>query len=203
MWFLVLQVVLFGVSLALDAFAVSITDGMCYNKLTKGKAITIPITFGIFQAIMPLAGYFLVMLFANSINSFDQFDHYVAFALLLIIGGKMILDGIKELKSTEETVKVKKFFYPEVLLQGVATSIDALAVGVTMGTMEGVTNYNIFWLVAIIGVITFTISLVGLIIGVKIGKLFKNKTGIAEILGGLVLVAIGIKILVEGIIAVA
>ncbi|MDE7087872.1 MAG: manganese efflux pump MntP family protein [Clostridia bacterium] len=202
MWFLVLQVVLFGVSLALDAFAVSITDGMCYNKLSKGKGVTIPLTFGIFQALMPLAGYFLVVLFANSISTFDEFDHYVAFAILLIIGGKMVLDGIKELRSTEETVKVKKFFYPEVLLQGVATSIDALAVGVTMGAMDGVNNVNIFWLVAIIGVITFAISLVGLIVGVKIGKLFKNKTGIAEIIGGLVLVAIGLKILIEGIIAV-
>lgn len=202
MWILILQIVLFGVSLAMDAFAVSITDGMCYNKLTKGKGITIPFTFGIFQAVMPLAGYFLVVLCANSIDTFDKFDHYIAFGLLLIIGGKMVLDGIKELRSEEEEVKIKKFFYPEVLLQGLATSIDALAVGVTMGTMAGVNNVNIFGFVSIIGVITFVLSLIGLIIGVKIGKLFKNKTGIAEIIGGLVLVAIGLKILIEGIIAI-
>lgn len=201
-WLLILQIVLFGVSLALDAFAVSITDGMCYNKMNKGKAVTIPITFGIFQAAMPLAGYFLVVLFANSINGFDLYDHYVGFGILLIIGGKMVFDGIKELRATEGEVKVKKYSYPEVLLQGLATSIDALAVGVTMGAMEGINNVNIFGYVGIIGGITFVISLVGIIIGVKIGKLFKNKTGIAEILGGLVLVGIGIKILVEGIIGV-
>lgn len=197
MWLLILQVVLFGVSLAMDAFAVSITDGMCYNNMNKGKAITIPLTFGIFQAVMPLCGYFLMSIFAEKI---DAFDYYIAFFLLLIIGGKMVLDGIKELRATEGEVKVKKFFYPEVLLQGVATSIDALAVGVTMGAMSGVNKTNIFGFVAIIGIITFIISVIGVIVGVKIGKLFKNKTSIAEIIGGIVLVAIGIKILVEGII---
>ena len=197
MWVLILQIILIGVSLSMDAFAVSITDGLCYNGLKKGKAVTIPLTFGIFQAAMPIAGYFLGTLFAEKI---DAFDHYIAFFLLLIIGGKMVFDGIKELRSTDGEVKLKKFFYPEVLLQGVATSIDALAVGITLNAMAGVTNYNIFWLVGIIGGITFVISLVGLVIGVKIGKLFKNKASIAEIIGGVVLIGIGIKILVEGII---
>ncbi|MDE7379751.1 MAG: manganese efflux pump MntP family protein, partial [Clostridia bacterium] len=133
---------------------------------------------------------------------------YIAFFLLLLIGGKMVLDGVKELRAmngepkpeTEVEVKAKKFSYPEVLLQGLATSIDALAVGVTMGAMKGVNNVNIFGLVGIIGGITFIISLVGVIIGVNIGKLFKNKASIAEIIGGLVLIGIGVKILVEGII---
>lgn len=200
MLLLVLQIVLIGLSLAIDAFAVSVTDGMCYKNLNKGKAVTIPLTFGIFQAAMPLAGFFLGSLFAKQI---DAFDHYIAFFLLLIIGGKMVIDGIKELRSTEGEFKVKKFFYPEVLLQGVATSIDALATGfalIPMLAMSNVGSYNIFWLVAVIGVITFALSSVGLFIGVKIGKLFKNRACIAEIIGGLVLVGIGIKILVEGII---
>ena len=197
MWFLVLQIVLIGVSLAMDAFAVSITDGMCYNKLNKGKAVTIPLTFGIFQAAMPLGGFFLAALVQQYI---DAFDHYIAFFLLLIIGGKMIFDGIKELRAEEGEVSRKQFRYPEVLVQGIATSIDALAVGITLKAMQGITNSNIFLFVGIIGVVTFVISLVGVIIGVKIGKLFKNKTGIAEIIGGLVLVAIGLKILIEGII---
>ena len=197
MWVIVLQVVLFGVSLAMDAFAVSITDGMCYNKLNKGKGVSIAATFGVFQAAMPLCGYFLMSLFAEKL---DSFDHYIAFFLLLVIGGKMVFDGWRELRAPEGEVKVKKFSYPEVLLQGLATSIDALAVGVTMGTMDGISNVNIFGYVAIIGVITFVISIIGVIIGVNIGKLFKNKVSIAEILGGLVLVGIGIKILVEGII---
>lgn len=197
MWFLILQIVLIGFSLAMDAFAVSITDGMCYNKLSKGKAITIPLTFGIFQAVMPLCGYFLASLFTDYI---DAFDHYIAFFLLLIIGGKMVFDGIKELRSSDSEVKLKKFFYPEVLLQGVATSIDALAVGITLNVMTGVTKYNVFGFVSIIGIITFLISLGGIIIGIKIGQLFKNKASIAEIIGGVVLIGIGIKILVEGII---
>ena len=197
MWLLVLQIVLLGVSLAMDAFAVSITDGMCYDNLNKRKAVTIPLTFGIFQAAMPLAGYFLMSLFTKYV---DLYDHYIAFFLLLIIGGKMVLDGIKDARSTAEKVKRKNFYYPTVLVQGVATSIDALAVGVSMGTMKGGNNLNIYGFVGIIGAITFIISIVGVIAGIKIGKLFKNKIYIAEIIGGLVLIAIGLKILIEGII---
>ena len=197
MWLLVLQIVLMGVSLAMDAFAVSITDGMCYSKLSKGKAVIIPTVFGIFQAVMPLIGYFLGSLFANYI---DDYDHYIAFFLLLIIGGKMIFDGIKDLRSTDGEIKEKKFSFPEVLIQGTATSIDALAVGITLNAMEGVTNTNVFIWVAIIGVVTFVISLVGVILGICVGKLFKNKVSIAEIIGGLVLLGIGLKILIEGII---
>ena len=197
MWFLVLQIALIGVSLAMDAFAVSITDGMCYSKLNKRKAVTIPLTFGIFQAAMPLGGFFLASLFDKYI---DAFDHYIAFFLLLVIGGKMIFDGIKELRAEEGEVKVKQFRYVEVLVQGIATSIDALAVGITLKAMNGITNMNVFFFVGLIGVVTFIISLVGVIVGMKIGKLFKNKTGVAEIIGGLVLVGIGLKILIEGII---
>ena len=197
MWILILQIMLIGVSLAMDAFAVSITNGMCYGDLNKRKGATIPLTFGIFQAVMPLAGFFLGTLFIGYI---DAFDHYVAFGLLLIIGGKMVLDGIKELRSEDEQIKIKKFSYPEVLLQGVATSIDALAVGISMLSMTGITNVNVFGFVSIIGVETFIISLAGLIIGKKIGKLFANKASIAEIIGGLVLIGIGLRILIEGII---
>lgn len=198
MLLLILQIVLIGLSLAMDAFAVSITDGMCYNKLNKGKAVTIPLTFGIFQAGMPLAGYFLMSLFEKYV---DAYDHYIAFFLLLIIGGKMVLDGIKDARSPVEEIKPKNFSYPTVLLQGIATSIDALAVGLTINTMMGDLYFAwVFLLVSIIGVVTFALSLVGVIIGVKLGKLFKNKTFIAEIIGGFVLIGIGIKVLVEGLI---
>ena len=156
MWLLILQIMLIGVSLAMDAFAVSITNGMCYGDLNKRKGATIPLTFGIFQAVMPLAGFFLGTLFIGYI---DAFDHYVAFGLLLVIGGKMVLDGIKELRSEDEQIKIKKFSYPEVLLQGVATSIDALAVGISMLSMTGITKFNVFIFVGVIGVETFLISL--------------------------------------------
>lgn len=188
---------LIGISLAMDAFAVSVTDGMCYGNLNRSKAATIPVTFGLFQAAMPLAGFFLGTLFIQYI---DSFDHYVAFGLLLIIGGKMVLDGIKELRSEESQVKLKKFSYPEVLLQGVATSIDALAVGISMLSMTGINNVNVFGFVSIIGVETCLISVIGLVIGKKLGKLFANKASVAEIIGGVVLIAIGLKVLIEGII---
>lgn len=188
---------LLGVSLAMDAFAVSVTDGMCYGDLSRGRAVTIPITFGVFQAAMPLAGFFLGTLFINYI---DSFDHYVAFGLLLFIGGKMVLDGIKDLRGDDNKLSSKRFNYGEVLLQGVATSIDALAVGISMLSMAGITNKNVFGFVAIIGVVTFLISLTGIIIGKKIGKLFAEKASIAEIVGGVVLIAIGLKVLIEGII---
>ncbi len=197
MWALILQVFLIGVSLSMDAFAVSVTDGMCYGDLNKRKAITIPLTFGIFQAIMPLCGYFLGSVFMQYI---DAFDHFVAFGLLLIIGGKMVLDGIKELRSDQEEIALKKFSYPEVALQGVATSIDALAVGLSMLAMTGIDKVNIFGYVSLIGVTTFALSIVGLIIGIKVGKLFRNKACVAEIIGGLVLIGIGLKILIEGLI---
>lgn len=195
---LVFEIVLISVSLAMDAFAVSITDGICYRNLTKRKAVTIPLTFGLFQAAMPLAGFFIGTLFMGYI---DAYDHYVAFGLLFIIGGKMILDGIKELRAEEGEVKEKQFSYTEVLVQGVATSIDALAVGLTINAMiEGYSRFHVFWIVGLIGVITFAISLGGVLIGTKIGKLFKNKASIAEIVGGVVLIGIGLKILIQGII---
>lgn len=196
MWLLVFEVFLIGVSLSVDAFAVSICDGMCYTNLNKRNGVTIPLTFGIFQAGMPLIGFFLGTLFINYI---EAFDHYVAFALLLIIGGKMIFDGVKELRSKSEEVPQKKFSYPEVLLQGVATSIDALAVGLSMLAMDGINTANVWGYASLIGVTTFAISLVGLVFGTKVGKLFKNKSAYAEIIGGLVLIGIGLKILIEGL----
>lgn len=196
MWVLILEIILIGISLSMDAFAVSITDGLCYHNLNKKKAVSIPLTFGIFQAVMPTIGFFLGTLFIDYI---EAVDHYVAFGLLLIIGGKMVLDAIKEARSEGEEVKLKKFSYPEVFLQGIATSIDALAVGISMLAMEGITAFNVWWYVGLIGIITFIISLCGLLLGIKMGKLFKNKAFIAEIIGGLVLIGIGTKILIEGL----
>lgn len=197
---ILLSVVLTGFSLAMDAFAVSVCDGMVYRNLNKRKGAVIPLTFGLFQAIMPIIGFYVGLAFLKYI---DAFDHWIAFALLQIIGGKMIYDGVMELRSEEEELKEKKFSVPEILLQGVATSIDALAVGFTLNSLlEGVGNVRLWaWIsVCIIGVITFVISLTGLIIGVRVGKLFKRKACVAEIIGGVVLIAIGLKILIEGLI---
>ena len=202
-WVLVLEVFLIGLSLSMDAFAVSVTDGLCYRNLTKVKGATIPLAFGLFQAVMPLIGYFVAFGLGQAFEEiFDKIDHWIAFVLLAIIGGKMIYDAIKQLRSKEEEIKEKKYSVPEVLVQGVATSIDALFFGVSFAATEGLKNSipNVLVGVAIIGVTTFVISLAGLLIGVKIGNVLKNKSGVATLIGGLVLIGIGLKILIEGLI---
>ena len=198
---ILLSVFLTGISLSMDAFAVSICNGMVYRDLNKRKGALIPLTFGIFQAVMPLIGFYVSMAF-HQIDAFDLYDHWIAFVLLSVIGGKMCYDGIKDLKIKEEEVQPKKFSFPEVLFQGIATSIDALFVGFSFSALlQGVDNLELWaWLsVLIIGVTTFIISLIGLIIGVKVGKLFRKKASIAEIIGGIVLIALGLKILIEGL----
>ena len=197
---IILSVFLSGVSLSMDAFAVSICDGMVYRNLNKRKAVLMPLTFGAFQAIMPIIGFYVGMAF-QQIEAFDAVDHWIAFALLVVIGGKMIFDGIKELRSPEEELKPKEFSVPEVLVQGVATSIDALFVGFSLNAMlEGVENVQLWaWIsVFIIGVTTFIISLVGVIFGVKVGKLFRKKASVAEIVGGAMLMLIAVKIVLSG-----
>jgi putative Mn2+ efflux pump MntP len=197
---LILEVLLIGISLSMDAFAVSITDGMCYSDLNKKKGVTIPLTFGVFQAVMPAIGFLIFTLCEEKLAIIESVSPYVSFGLLLIIGGKMILDGIKEGRAPDDEVKPKKFSYGEVFVQGISTSIDALAVGVTLGNLSSlITLYTVWWYVGLIGLTTFLISLGGLLIGTKIGKLIKDKAFIAEIIGGLVLIGIGIKILVEGL----
>lgn len=198
---LILEVILIGVSLSMDALAVSITDGLCYHNLTKRKGVTIPATFAIFQAVMPLIGFFVAFGLGQAFKDvFDKFDHWIAFSLLVIIGGKMIIDAIRDLRSPEDEVSLKKFSLPEVLLQGLATSIDALFVGVSFAATDGLKDSipNVLISVLIIGCITFIISLVGLIIGVKIGNVLKKKASVTEIVGGVVLMLIGVKIVLSG-----
>lgn len=200
---LLLTLLLTGVSLAMDAFAVSICDGMVYRGISKRKGLLIPLTFGIFQALMPIIGFYIGFAF-QQFDFFDEVDHWIGFALLFIIGGKMVYDGIKELRAEEEeTTELKSFSIPTILLQGVATSIDALFVGFTFNTLlnvECVTNTQLWaWIaVAIIGVVTFIISLIGLIIGNRFGKLFQKKACVAEIIGGVVLILLAIKMVLSG-----
>ena len=196
---LFLTIFISGLTLAADAFAVSITDGMVYPNLDRKKGAIIPLTFGIFQALMPIIGFY-VSWGLSKIEIIEQIDHWIALVLLVFIGGKMIFDGIKELHEPVQAVQQKKFTLTEVLIQGLATSIDALAVGFTFNVMlAGVEAIQLWaWIsVIIIGVTTFLISLGGLMIGIKVGQLFKKKASIAEIIGGIVLILIGIKIVVE------
>lgn len=203
-WQLVLQVFLIGISLAMDAFAVSICDGMCYRDLNKKKGGAIALTFGIFQMVMPLIGFFVAFGLSQVIDTsiIDNFDHWIAFALLMIIGIKMIIDAVLEMRKPAEQLTPKKFNVAEVLVQGVATSIDALAVGISFIAMygEGITEVTIWGYTGIIGATTVVIVAAGVFIGSRVGKLFERKTGLAQILGGLILVGIGLKILIEGLI---
>ena len=179
-----LEIILIAISLSMDAFAVSITLGLSVQK-PKMIQIFIPgIYFGFFQVFMPTLGFFTGIFFANKIQ---EFDHWIAFVLLNIIGGKMIMESMtkKEEKSNENQFQFVKMF-----ALAIATSIDALAIGVTFAFF----NVNIFRAVIIIGSITFFISIIGVKIGNVFGIKYKSK---AEFIGGCVLVLLGIKILIE------
>ena len=180
-----IDVFLIGVGLAMDAFAVSICKGLKMQKLNKKHAFIIALFFGGFQAIMPLIGYYLGTAFEKYITNFD---HWIAFALLLIIGGKMIKDSFDKDEDKGETAENSKLNLKELTLMAIATSIDALAVGITFAFSE----VNIFSSIAIIGITTFVIALGGVFIGNFFGAKYKNK---AELAGGIILIFIGLKIL--------
>jgi putative Mn2+ efflux pump MntP len=181
-----LEIFLIGVGLAMDAFAVSITLGLAV-KNPKITEIIIPgVYFGLFQSIMPAAGYFAGSYFADKI---ENADHWIAFVLLGFIGGKMIKDSLA--KETKEVTEDKNSFgFIKMLGLAVATSIDALAVGVTFAVFK----VNIYTAVLVIGVTTFFISTCGVKIGNIFGTKFKSK---AEFIGGAILVIIGVKIVIE------
>lgn len=179
----VIEIVLLGVGLAMDAFAVSICKGLSMKKMEWKKAIVIALYFGIFQALMPVIGFLLGVGFEEKITSID---HWIAFGLLSIIGINMIREAFDN-KEDEENDSVD---FKSMIVLAVATSIDALAVGVTFAFLR----VNVILAVAIIGIVTFIIS----ICGVKIGNVFGDKyESKAEIAGGLILILLGLKILLE------
>ena len=201
---IIVQIILLGVALSMDAFAVSITDGLIYQDINKKKALFIALVFGVMQGLMPLIGYWLVELVeflvngagVNAGNIMSTVVTWTAFVLLLFIGGKMIIEGILSLRKPQEEKIVRLFSYKEVLLFGVATSIDALGSGVALhsGLSDNVT---IFIHASIIICITFVISLVGVLLGGKIEKLFKGKTEITSIVGGVILILLAVWIIIS------
>ena len=179
-----LEIILIAIGLSMDAFAVSVTLGLSVSK-PKIKEILIPgIYFGFFQAIMPLIGYFTGISFACKIQNLD---HWIAFVLLGLIGGKMIVESFSK---KEKKVNKNPFLFTKMFLLAIATSIDALAVGITFSFFE----INIFKAVIIIGLITFCISIGGVKVGNMFGVKYQSK---AEFFGGAVLVLLGLKILIE------
>ncbi len=177
-----------SIGLSMDACAVSISNGMCFGNINKKQIISTAAAFGFFQAFMPLLGYMVGSTFSDTVAFLD---HWIALILLGLIGGKMIAEALKELKCPEACLNVEKnLTIKTLLLQAIATSIDALAVGIGFAVMK----VDIFNAALSIGIITFINSIIGSNLGKKFGELFKQK---AEILGGAILVFIGLKIFIE------
>ena len=173
-----------SIGLAMDAFAVSLTEGISLRRLCIKSIFKIALVFGIFQGVMPLLGWTLGGLFYDKIA---KFDHWIAFGLLVFIGIKMIVDA-REFGKCDIHGKCEK--HSNIIVLGIATSIDALAVGFSFSLLP---DLNIYFAIVIIGVITFILSSAGVYLGNKVGQLLGAK---AEYAGGIILIAMGIKILV-------
>ena len=181
----ILELILIGIGLSMDAFAVSITNGLCCTNLNRRRIILIGVCFGGFQGLMPTLGFWLGKAFEQYIRAFD---HWIALLLLGYIGGKMLIDAIR---GRNEELHQMLLTPRMLLMQGVATSIDALAVGVSFAALPDV---RILPAAVLIGCETFAFSLVGVVFGKRVGqKLGSN----AQIVGGLILVVIGVKIFIE------
>lgn len=181
-----------GVGLAMDAFSVSLADGLKEPEMKKTKLIGIAAIFAFFQAMMPLIGWICIHTVIHYFQAFEKFIPWIALILLLYIGGKMLFEGIKHGNESEEITK--KLTIGVLLVQGIATSIDALSVGFSIA------EYNFlmaFICAIIIAIATFVICVIGLLLGKVFGTKFSNK---AEIIGGIILIAIGIEIFISGII---
>lgn len=182
------EILLIGVGLSMDAFAVSVTNGMTRKNVRLGWAFAIAACFGLMQGLMPAIGFTLGSTFTSYVESFD---HVIALVLLGFIGGKMLLDGVKENDGGSSSGCTLTL--GALILQGIATSIDALAVGVSFAAvMRGYGDMLIA--VVIIAATTFILSFIGVFVGKKSGDFLNSK---AQIVGGLILIAIGVKIFVE------
>ncbi|MBR2967930.1 MAG: manganese efflux pump [Clostridia bacterium] len=179
------EVILLGVALSMDAFAVSICKGLCCKQYKIKQSLIVGGWFGFFQGLMPLLGFLLASLVAGYIVAVD---HWIAFVLLSFIGGKMIYESFKDDdEGTNDSLAFKAM-----LPLAVGTSIDAMAAGITMALTPP--TFSVFIAVGIIGIITFAFSALGVKIGNIFGEKFKKK---AEIFGGVVLILLGLKILIE------
>ena len=184
----IIEIILIAVGLAMDAFAVAICKGLALGKLKIKHYVIIGAWFGGFQALMPTVGYFLGTTFSGYIQ---KFDHWIAFILLALIGGNMVKESLCDCEEEQEA----DLKFMAMLMLAVATSIDALAVGVTFAFY----SVNIWITAFIIGAITFIISVLGVKIGNIFGTKYKRK---AEMAGGAILILLGLKLLVEGLVAI-
>ena len=179
------EILLLAIGVSMDAFAVSIGKGLSARRASWLEALTVGLWFGGFQALMPVIGYYLGISFADLVT---KVDHWIAFGLLLLIGGNMIREALQ--KDEESGPADSSFGFRTMLVLAIATSIDALALGISFAFLQT----PLWSSVGIIGLTTFAFSAVGLLIGKKVGSRFHKG---AEILGGIILIAIGLKILIE------
>ena len=178
------ELLILAIGLSMDAFAVSICKGLSIGKINIKHMFIAGLWFGGFQALMPLIGYILGSMFADKVT---KYSHWIAFILLLFIGGNMVKEALGDEEEVDASMKPK-----EMLLLAIATSIDALAVGVSFAFLK----VNIIAAVSFIGVVTFVFSGVGIGIGSIFGAKYKSK---AELAGGVVLILLGLKILLQGL----
>ena len=199
------EVLLMSVALAMDACAVAMANGMCDVKMPVRKSLLIGAFFGFFQFLMPVIGYFITGIIADAfLDTFEKISAWISFGLLAFLGGKMVVEGVKEwrekLSENNETAGVcpyprQELTIKKLSLQAIATSIDALAVGVTLQALamsEMGLALGVWGSTAMIGVVTFALSVGAVYIGKAVGGKLADK---ATILGGTVLIAIGLKIL--------
>lgn len=184
----IISIILTAIGLSMDAFAVSLIMGLKASKEERGKiALKAGIYFGGFQALMPLVGWLLGVKFTKYIESID---HWIAFFLLIIIGGKMLVDSLKDEEEAAGVEEIDAHSNRRFLILAVATSIDALAVGISCAFL----NINIITVISIIGIITFVFSTIAVYIGKAFGNVLKDKAGI---IGGIILILIGFEILID------
>lgn len=180
------ELFLIAIALSADAFAVSICKGLNMKKICYKNSTIIALFFGVFQALMPLIGWLIGSQFENYIVNYD---HWIAFALLSFIGAKMLFEALKTKTDSDENANCFKI--SELFVLAIATSIDALAVGITFALLPDI---NIVSSILVIGITTFVLSFIGVIIGNNFGSRYKKPS---EIIGGIILISIGLKILLE------
>ena len=187
-----LSILLIAIGLSMDSFAVSISRGICSKRLKISQALLLAVIFGVFQGIMPLIGFGIGRVFANQLIAID---HWVAFVILVLIGIKMIIESLKETKEENScdcdgNCKNRNFKIKYLVILAIATSIDALATGLIFTTYPD----KILLAVSVIGIVTFAFSYLGVNLGYRFGSKFKFNF---EIIGGIVLIIIGLRILIE------
>lgn len=185
----ILDILLIAVALAMDCFTVSMVSGVMTRKMFWGRNLRMALLFGFFQAAMPFIGWIAIHYFQSSV---EAYDHWIAFGLLLLIGGKMILDAFKE----EDEATFNPLNLGTQLTLAVATSIDALAVGISFSCSGYGTVQSLILPLAVIGLVSFIFSIAGLLLGVRFGGAVARRFK-PEIIGGVILIAIGVKILLE------